>query len=506
MAEPPVIKDAATLRHEALSSYKATAALLQHKIDFPPDKDSSAITVDKWLSDAYLQWIICSNFWRPTSIKKNDWNDLEYVLLACLPLVDKGLIDDSHERFNALVHRVSTVLVTPQRTVSQRTPNLAGSIPNLDLLAANPVANTSLSNICTSGSSRIHIAKPPFPRFTALSTAQKTGQPTTSQRKVTPKSPNSSDAFQKDWTSPLHSKPAQQLQIGSSSHTSPTHPTAAYFKAIQSSKPDAKKQRKDMKNKDKTLEVAVPHKCVRTEDEASQTVDKPALKKLKLKDHCFDKVEVIHATPVIRKCGPRLSKPLPVTLGVRGGGFGEKVLSTAKAVRNGIKSIGVLKVNQDFDDFVEIDKSYWSKAVMPFVGERYTTACDHFQCIRCHYSKLPCKVDGVAALNPVKHYRPRGYDTVNTFESALNAIEANNTTVSLITQQYLASLSVVAHTDSIRAQLFHLCGCLAPVKDEEDGEDGKDDDDDGEAPEDVAEGVAGPLMSLQALYAQNSRI
>ncbi len=35
-----------------------------------------------------------------------------------------------------------------------------------------------------------------------------------SQRKVMPKSPKSSEAFQKDWTSPLHSKPAQQLKTG----------------------------------------------------------------------------------------------------------------------------------------------------------------------------------------------------------------------------------------------------------------------------------------------------
>ncbi|PBK79451.1 hypothetical protein ARMGADRAFT_1093124 [Armillaria gallica] len=570
----------------------------------------------------------------------------------------------------------STAPVTPQRSVPQRTPDLVGSVPRLDLLVAKSAANASSSGIRAAGLAPINIVKPPLPKFTAFLTAQKTGQPTASQRKVTPKSPKSSNAFQKDWTSPLHSKPAQQLQIGSSvnatrsemptrassralaidaaarpnvilgpdptltplqegnvlvplsdhkplflpgtdneeeqvqgnlvtgnaalfeddglankfsasennstgvaqheqmdvdgdepqnsdedlsppptnkarhlrqeprisfifddttgdlvephptiflsrpavppsqrqdlrrsarSHTSLTHPTAAYFKAVQSSKPDAKKHRRDTKNKDKTSEVAVPRKHARTEDEALQTVDKPALKKLKSKDCHFDEVEVVRATPVIRRRGPRLSKPPPVTLGVRGGGFGEKVPSTAKAVRNGIKSIGVLKVDQDFGEFVEIDKGYWSKAVTPFVGERYTTACDHcrhlgtqcrkllthtVKCIRCHYSKLPCKVDGVAALNPVEHYRPRGYDAVNTFESALNAIEANNTAVSLITQQYLAGLSVVAHTDSICAQLFHLCGCLAPVEDEED--DNNDEGEEDEAPDDVAEGESGP--------------
>ncbi len=53
-----------------------------------------------------------------------------------------------------------------------------------------------------------------------------------------------------------------------------------------------------------------------------------------------------------------------------GGGFGKKVPSLAKVMKNGTKSIGVLVVDKDFGDFVEVDNSYWSKAVAPFVGER----------------------------------------------------------------------------------------------------------------------------------------
>lgn len=106
MAKPPVIKDAAVLKHDALSSYETAAALLQHKVDFPPDNDSMPKDIDDWISDAYLQWIVCSNFWRPTSIKNTAWNDAKYALLACLPLVDMSRIDDSCERFNALVHQV----------------------------------------------------------------------------------------------------------------------------------------------------------------------------------------------------------------------------------------------------------------------------------------------------------------------------------------------------------------------------------------------------------------
>ncbi len=55
MAEPSVIKDATTLKHEALSSYIAATALLQHKVEFPPDKDSTSMVIDKWISEVYIQ-------------------------------------------------------------------------------------------------------------------------------------------------------------------------------------------------------------------------------------------------------------------------------------------------------------------------------------------------------------------------------------------------------------------------------------------------------------------
>ncbi len=42
---------------------------------------------------------------------------------------------------------------------------------------------------------------------------------------------------------------------------------------------------------------------------------------------------------------------------VSGRGFGElKVPSSAKAIKNGIKTIGAFAVDKDFGDFVEVDK------------------------------------------------------------------------------------------------------------------------------------------------------
>ncbi len=46
------------------------------------------------------------------------------------------------------------------------------------------------------------------------------------------------------------------------------------------------------------------------------------------------------------------------------------MILTGLCRRNGVKSICVLVVDKDFGEFVEVDKSYWSKSVAPFVGER----------------------------------------------------------------------------------------------------------------------------------------
>lgn len=123
--------------------------------------------------------------------------------------------------------------------VPQCTPNLAGSVPRLSFSAANSAASTS--SILTLSSTCINIAKPPMPKFMTPSSSQQAGQLATAlQKKVTPtpitsksvhpsqaasssqtfpakpvdmlKSKpllpptDSSEAFQKDWSSPLHGK------------------------------------------------------------------------------------------------------------------------------------------------------------------------------------------------------------------------------------------------------------------------------------------------------------
>ncbi len=266
MAEPSVVKDASALKHEALSSYETATALLQHKVDFPPDKDSTSKVVDEWISDAYLQWVICSNFWRPTGIKKAAWDDVEYSLLACLPLVNRELLDDSGGRFNELVHRAVRLLSPWSGLVVLTCPlyfQHKYSIPNLRPVpldtpspspepalrvrtpvpapprtttpapqqpttsAANPAAHISSSNVRAPGSASFNISKPPMPRFTTP-LATPTGQSSMTQKSKVKARPvtsipvqrseaaSSTEPFPKDWTSPLHRKPGQQFNFGPS--------------------------------------------------------------------------------------------------------------------------------------------------------------------------------------------------------------------------------------------------------------------------------------------------
>ncbi|PBK89505.1 hypothetical protein ARMGADRAFT_1083492 [Armillaria gallica] len=243
--------------------------------------------------------------------------------------------------------------------------------------------------------------------------------------------------------------PSQSADLRHSAHsnTSPVNHNTTYLKTAQGSKSSAKRKKKDSKSKAKVPEVAIPRKHTRDDDEGSQAVDKPATKKLKSKDR--------------------------------------------QAIKDGIKSIGVLKVDKDFGNFVQVDGRYWSKDI----ALRHNSHCHKLLthmviCVHCHYAKQPCKVDGKAALNPLTHYHPKDYDSINTFESILNAIDVNNEAILSITQQYLSGLNIQAHSESIRIQMLRLRECLDPVEKDEEDNDGKDDDD--EAPDDVAEGESGP--------------
>ncbi|PBK83042.1 hypothetical protein ARMGADRAFT_1089791 [Armillaria gallica] len=239
---------------------------------------------------------------------------------------------------------------------------------------------------------------------------------------------------------------SQDLRRSVCSNTSPVNHNAAYLKMAQSSKSDVKKKKKDSKSKDKALEVAVPHKRTRDDDDGSQAVDKPAVKKLKSKDIKTADDKVVCATLAVRKHGPGPTRPPAVTLGIGGGGFGEKVPSTAKAIKDGLKSIGVLEVEEDFGAFVKVDGRYWNKEVAPFV------------------------------------------ETLNVFEGALDTLAQHADSIEDIVINYMASTNTLTQLNGLRVQARRLHKCANFDDNAEDGGEGDED----EAPDDVAEGVSGP--------------
>ncbi len=74
----------------------------------------------------------------------------------------------------------------------------------------------------------------------------------------------------------------QDLRRSIRSHVSPVNPDAAYLKAVQGPKVDAKKKqkKKDVKGKDQILETNVPRKRARTEEDTTQAKDTPKKPKL----------------------------------------------------------------------------------------------------------------------------------------------------------------------------------------------------------------------------------
>ncbi|KAK0194802.1 hypothetical protein F5146DRAFT_1132197 [Armillaria mellea] len=284
-------------------------------------------------------------------------------------------------------------------------------------------------------------------------------------------------------------------------HISSSNPDATYLKLVEGSKLDSrKKDKKDSKGKGKVkAETTASRKRSWDDEDGGPILEKPVTKKQKSQGAKVVDEKVIHAMPVIQKCGPGLSKLPPVSLGVSGGGFGELVLKEFHPVNHGVESIVVLVVEEDLGDFVKVNGQLWNKQVAPFVGERYLKPCDQCRshktqcrkllghmviCVHCHYAKQLCSVDRETVLNPVDHYHPQG--SFNSFESALNSLNQSNEAIASLTQTFLAGLHILSHNENICVQLARLQDCIIPEGSDEDEDDGRDTDDE------VAEGEAGP--------------
>ncbi|KAK0496341.1 hypothetical protein EDD18DRAFT_1353085 [Armillaria luteobubalina] len=195
----------------------------------------------------------------------------------------------------------------------------------------------------------------------------------------------------------------------------------------------------------------------------------------------------------------------PATIGIQIGGFGEEVPADYKAVQNGLKSIGVLVILRDFGKFIKVDKALWNKKIVPFVGEQYVKQCDQcYQkktqcckfltnsviCVRCHYTKLPCLVNGTKALNPLQHYRPKSYESINAFESAMTTLNQHANALEDVVINFMAGVDALSHLQGVHAQIGQLRNSLGSDTWVE--EVVEDEDKEGYNVDEVAEGEPGP--------------
>ncbi|KAK0501139.1 hypothetical protein EDD18DRAFT_1348633 [Armillaria luteobubalina] len=237
------------------------------------------------------------------------------------------------------------------------------------------------------------------------------------------------------------------------------------------------------------------------------TVQAKRVAKKAPKDKEFEEVSQVEvvATKANRPRGPSRLRAPPATLGIQIGGFSKEVPADYNTVKNGLKSIGILVVLRDFGDFVEVDKALWNKKVAPFIGEQYVKPCDQCYrkktqchkfltnsviCIQCHYAKLSCLVNGTKALNPLAHYRPKSYESINAFESSMDTLSQHANALEDIIVNYMAGLDAMSQLQGLCSQIGHLRECLgSDTRVEEVIEEG---DDESSNIDNVAEGEPGP--------------
>ncbi|KAK0462771.1 hypothetical protein IW261DRAFT_1427980 [Armillaria novae-zelandiae] len=103
----------------------------------------------------------------------------------------------------------------------------------------------------------------------------------------------------------------------------------------------------------KASHIEPPHKKKKTgifrlQDEHHTIMDGAGEQRNTVESPTDDDEIVVIPTPAIRKRGPGPSKPPPVSIGIKGGGFGETVSPALQAVPNGIRTIGLLLVQEDY--------------------------------------------------------------------------------------------------------------------------------------------------------------
>ncbi|KAK0212051.1 hypothetical protein IW262DRAFT_1301496 [Armillaria fumosa] len=143
----------------------------------------------------------------------------------------------------------------------------------------------------------------------------------------------------------------------------------------------------------------------------------------------------------------------PATIRIRGGSF-----------------------DKNYGHFVKVDGAFWSKKVAPFVGE-WT---------------LVININRVLALNPLHHYCPKAYKTINTFEGMLSVMGQHVAALKDLIHQYMSGLDALDQLHGLWTQSEHIHKYLNQdegVTEQSDNNESKD-----YGVDEVAEGE--PVMNL----------
>ncbi|KAK0492547.1 hypothetical protein EDD18DRAFT_1357814 [Armillaria luteobubalina] len=181
------------------------------------------------------------------------------------------------------------------------------------------------------------------------------------------------------------------------------------------------------------------------------------------------KGEVV-ATKAIRPRGPSRIKPPLASMGIQSGGFGEDVPTDLRPIKNGLKSIGGTRGGTF----------------------RWRTVREALRSMLSQEDAVPKVLDelGTVSLNPLHHYRPKEYQSINAFESAMTTLTQHANNLEDVVVNYMAGIDAMTQLQGLRTQIGHLRECLGADTRVEDVV--EEDDDEVFQVDDVAEGEPGP--------------
>ncbi|KAG7439558.1 uncharacterized protein BT62DRAFT_938861 [Guyanagaster necrorhizus] len=424
MAEPTEPQELAVV--QAQEAYTVASAALEGLEQVSPNDTWSASCVDDWLREAIDNWTTCSDNVSLAEVPLRSWYKLEGSFFQSFAAVPIEKVEEARREYNTLAreavqYELEVPILTMKCVVARVTTPPKSPVASRQASAAPPAPSTSKVTPCPISLLRKPVVSTSTPAPSLPSLVRVTMPP---------------PVFQLDPTS-LHTritrplKPVAEVSGVQQKRSSPLTAINAVSRpqmipglsTIQDEddEEEGKDETKARGNVDEPTDEEDDHSprpppTKRALEDVEEVEELVAAKKAKVQ--AVKKVDdVVQVTTAVRKWSPGPSKLL-VNLGVSGSGFGEVVPSSAKC---------------------------------------------------------PCTVDGEAGLNPEDHYRPMGAAAINAFEGELNALEQSISATASLTQQYLAGLNVLAHTQNVRAQVSRLRECLlSPIEFDEDNEDEKD--------------------------------